>query len=61
MNDSGLKKDPAQENPYKDPLRQELGYKLDARNLGCLFIAFAIGLLTATVISFLVYWFSLEN
>ncbi|MBC8205778.1 MAG: hypothetical protein ISR85_03880 [Kiritimatiellales bacterium] len=56
MNDPVSKKDPAQENPYKDPLRQELGYKLDARNSGCLLAAFAIGLLAIAVISFLAYW-----
>lgn len=61
MNDSVSKKDLTQENPYKDPLRQELGYKLNARNVGCLFVAFAIGLLAATAISFLIYWFSIGS
>ena len=56
MSASVSKKDPAEENPYKDPLRQELGYKLDTRNIGCLLIAGAICLLVIAVISFVAYW-----
>jgi len=56
MNDPASKKDPAEENPYKDPLRQELGYKLDTRKVGCLLIAGTICLLVIAVISFIAYW-----
>lgn len=56
MNDPASKKDPVLENPYKDPLRQELGYKLDTRNVGCLLITSAICLLVIAVILFIAYW-----
>jgi len=44
------------ENPLHDPLRQELGYKLDERYSGCLVIVLAIGGLVAAVGTFLIYW-----
>lgn len=44
------------ENPFHDPLQQELGYKLDARNSGCLLVSFAGGLLVVAVVAFLAYW-----
>lgn len=60
MTDSSQKKqrhesDPP-ENPFHDPLRQELGYKLDKRYIGCLLIVLAVGVLVAAISAFLFYW-----
>lgn len=44
-------------NPYRDTLSQEIGYKLDSRNAGCLMAGLAVGLLIAGALAFVVYWF----
>lgn len=44
------------DNPFRDPLQQELGYKINKRYTGCLLIAFATGVLVASVVAFLIYW-----
>lgn len=51
------RRDPPVPNPYRDSLTQELGYKLDARNAGCLLIALAAGLLIVGGLAFMAYWF----
>lgn len=43
-------------NPYRDSLAQEIGYRLDSRYAGCLLAVFAISLLAACGLVFLVYW-----
>ena len=50
------RRDPPVSNPYRDTLRQEIGYKLDARYAGCLLVAFAVGLLIMFSLAFVVYW-----
>jgi hypothetical protein len=50
------RRDPPVPNPYRDTLRQEIGYKLDARYAGCLLTALAIGLLVVFSLTVMVYW-----
>lgn len=45
-------------NPYRDSLRQEIGYKMDSRVAGCLLFVLALALLTVAGVSFLAYWFT---
>jgi hypothetical protein len=60
MEDSSKKRpwrrDPPVTNPYRDTLRQELGYKVDSRTAGCLMAALAAGLLITLGVTFVVYW-----
>ena len=60
MEDSSKKRpwrrDPPVTNPYRDTLRQEIGYKVDSRTAGCLMAALAVGLLIALGVTFVVYW-----
>lgn len=44
------------ENPFHDPLRQELGYKLNERSSGCLVAFLAAGVLAVALGGFLFYW-----
>ena len=61
MEDSSKKRpwrrDPPVTNPYRDTLRQEIGYKVDSRTAGCLMAALAVGLLIVLGVTFVVYWF----
>ena len=50
------RRDPPVSNPYRDSLPQEIGYKLDARNAGCLLSALAAGFLVVGGLAFIVYW-----
>lgn len=50
------RRDPPVANPYRDTLRQEIGYKLDARTAGCLLAALAVGTLILFGIMFIAYW-----
>jgi hypothetical protein len=44
------------QNPYRDSLRQEIGYRLDARTTGCLLTSIAVGLVVLAGITFVIYW-----
>lgn len=50
------RRDPPVPSPYRDTLRQELGYKLDGRTAGCMLAALAIGTLALLGVIFIVYW-----
>ena len=50
------RRDPPVPSPYRDTLRQEIGYKLDGRTAGCMLAALLTGTLVLLGGIFIVYW-----
>ncbi len=43
-------------NPYRDTLRQEIGYKIDSRTASCLTFVILLAVFAVAGLSFIVYW-----
>lgn len=50
------RRDRAVENPYRDTLRQEIGYKIDRRTASCLVFVILLAIFAVAGLSFVIYW-----